>query len=286
MENEEPHISLTLLGSFSLRVEGRYCPPLPRKAQALIAFLALQGRPVPREAAVATIWGDDVAGEHCLSPRHALTVIRQRVGVPLVRLARGMMTLRRDVAIDVPRFESLAGSADRGKQAWCAALYRGELLENVATVSPAFDEWLAVERIRLAAIAAEVVRRLALSHADAGEFDAAVATARRLVALDELREDGHRLLIAMLERCGRDEEAMRHSGLCQRLLVPRPAAVKAQAPAATPVGVSPVQAAAAASRGANWLLGGIVALACLSIISLGGAMPSAELPTAMIQYAW
>lgn len=213
-------ISLTLLGPFGLWVDGRYCPPLPRRAQALLALLALTpGHELAREDVVAMIWGNAGAGCDGLGLRQTLELIRYHAGTSLVRLSRDRLSLRRDgVTVDTARFQALAGSSDRGELSRCAALYRGELLENLATVAPRFDEWIAVERIRLAAIAAEAMQQVALGHLDAGEYDAAVAAARRVVALDELRVDAHALLVAILGSCGRRAEALRHSAFCARVL--------------------------------------------------------------------
>ena len=266
MGTGDTKITLTLLGSFELRVGGRACPELPRKAQALLALLALQnGRPLAREAAVDFLWSDSDTDRPYLSLRQTLGLIREQTGTGLVRLADGLLILRGDGhIIDTQRFESLAGSAGRHELACCAALYRGELLEDVATVARRFDQWLAVERIRFAAIAAEVMRQSALAHADAGEFDAAVTAARRLVALDELDEDSHRVLISVLGCCGRRAEALRHRGLCEQLLSAEPRI----AADAEPVAVSPmpeperVFAMLSPRRGRWWPRGGL-AIACL-----------------------
>jgi DNA-binding SARP family transcriptional activator len=216
----EARIALTLLGPFGLWADGRYCVPLPRRAQALIALLALsEGQEVAREVAVAMIWGETDPWPPGHGLRQTLELIRHHAGAGLVRLAHGRLSLKRDgLTIDAVQFQALAGSSDRDRLARCAALYRGDLLENVATVSPRFDEWIAVERIRLAAIAAEAMQQVALSHLDAGEHDAAVAAARRVVALDELRLDAHALLVGILGRCGRRAEALRHSAFCAKVL--------------------------------------------------------------------
>lgn len=216
----DPPISLTLLGPFGLWVDGRYCAPLPRRAQALVALLALtDGHEVSREDALGMIWGDTATWRRGLGLRQTLELIRYHAGTGLVRLSRGRLSLKRDrVTIDTKQFQSLAGSSDRRELARCAALYRGELLENLAAVAPDFDEWIAVERIRLGAIAGEAMRQVALSHLDAGEHDAAVSAARRVVALDELRLDAHELLVSILGQCGRRAEARRHHEFCARIL--------------------------------------------------------------------
>jgi DNA-binding SARP family transcriptional activator len=220
MKTEGVPISLSLLGPFGMRVDGRYCLPLPRKAQALIALMGLHPElSLPREVAVEMIWGGADCGQDGYGLRQTLELIRRQTGCNLVRLSRGMLSLMQDgVGIDAVQFQLWAASSDRRELARCAALYRGELLENVATVAPGFDEWLTVERIRLAEIAAETLRRVAFSQLEAGELDAAVATARRVVALDELRLDGHDLLISILGSCGRRAEAVRHREFCARVL--------------------------------------------------------------------
>jgi DNA-binding SARP family transcriptional activator len=68
-----------------------------------------------------------------------------------------------------------------------------ELLENRGLVAPHFDDWLAFERTRFAALAATILRRLAAACPAAGEIEPAIAAATRLVTIDNLRENSHRL---------------------------------------------------------------------------------------------
>jgi Bacterial transcriptional activator domain len=94
----------------------------------------------------------------------------------------------------------------------------GDLLENLTVVSPRFDEWLAAERTRLSELATTALRRLTRVCAEVGDFDGAVMAAARLVAMDELREDSHRLLIETLARAGRRAGALRQLEACARVL--------------------------------------------------------------------
>src|SRR3954469_1484614 len=53
-----PPVELRLLGPFALRTGGRTVRSLPRKAQALLAYLAMQRqRTVPREQLAELLWG-------------------------------------------------------------------------------------------------------------------------------------------------------------------------------------------------------------------------------------
>jgi len=200
-----PKSELRLLGHLSLAIDGHELHQLPRKADALLALLALQpGRPIARETVADFLWTDRGPEQARHSLRQTLLVLRRSVGNDLI-LAEGncLVILPGTLAVDAIEFEARAASTDREVLAEAAALYRGELLENCRPFAPRFDDWLAVERSRFAALAATILRRLAAACAVAGEIETAIAAAMRLVTIDNLREDSHRLLIELLARAGR-----------------------------------------------------------------------------------
>ena len=203
--NALPKSELRLLGPLSLAIDGRKVHQLPRKADALLALLALQpGRPIARETVADFLWTDRGPKQARHSLRQTLLVLRRSVGEDLI-LAEGnsLIIPPGTLAVDAIELEARATSADRDVLAETAALYRGELLENRGPVAPRFHDWLAVERSRFAALAATILRRLAAVRGAAGEFETAIAAAMRLVTIDNLREDPHRLLIELLARAGR-----------------------------------------------------------------------------------
>ncbi|HEY2539502.1 MAG TPA: BTAD domain-containing putative transcriptional regulator, partial [Stellaceae bacterium] len=215
-----PKSELRLLGPLSLAIDGRELHQLPRKADALLALLALQpGRPIARETVSDFLWTDRGPEQARHSLRQTLLVLRRRVGDDLI-LAEGncLVFPLGTLAVDAIEFEARAASTDRDVLAEAAALYRGELLENRGPVARRFDDWLAVERSRFAALAATILHRLAAASAAAGEFETAIAAAMRLVAIDNLREDSHRLLIELLTRAGRRVEALRRFDVVAELL--------------------------------------------------------------------
>jgi TolB-like protein len=211
---------LRLLGPLSLAIDGREMHQLPRKADALLALLALQpGRPIARETVADFLWTDRGPEQARHSLRQTLLVLRRSLGDDLI-LAEGnsLVIPRGTLAVDAIEFEARAASTDRNGLAETAALYRGELLENRGPVAPRFDDWLAVERSRFAALAATILRHLAAACAAAGEIEPAIASATRLVTIDNLREDSHRLLIELLARAGRRAEALRRFDAVAELL--------------------------------------------------------------------
>jgi DNA-binding SARP family transcriptional activator len=218
--NALPKSELRLLGPFSLAIDGRKVHRLPRKADALLALLALQpGRPIARETVADFLWTDRGPAQARHSLRQTLVVLRRNMGDDVI-LAEGnsLIIPPGALVVDALEFEARATSADRDVLAETAALYRGELLENRGPVAPRFDDWLAVERSRFAALAATILRRLAAVRGAAGEFETAIAAAIRLLAIDNLREDSHRLLIELLARAGRRGEALRQFDVVTELL--------------------------------------------------------------------
>jgi TolB-like protein len=218
--NALPKSELRLLGPLSLAIDGRKVHQLPRKADALLALLALQpGRPIARETVADFLWTDRGPKQARHSLRQTLLVLRRSVGEDLI-LAEGnsLIIPPGTLAVDAIELEARATSVDRDVLAETAALYRGELLENRGPVAPRFDDWLAVERSRFAALAATILRRLAAVRGAAGEFETAIAAAMRLVTIDNLREDSHRLLIELLARAGRRGEALRQFDVLTELL--------------------------------------------------------------------
>ena len=76
-----------------------------------------------------------------------------------------------------------------------AALYRGDLLDGIGMRDPAFEDWLLVERQRLRQLAEEALTRLLTQSMAAGARERAAGAARRLLALDPLREAACRALM-------------------------------------------------------------------------------------------
>jgi TolB-like protein/DNA-binding SARP family transcriptional activator/predicted ATPase/class 3 adenylate cyclase len=215
-----PKSELRLLGPLSFAIDGRELRQLPRKADALLALLALQpGRPIARETVADFLWTDRGPEQARHSLRQTLLVLRHSVGHDLI-LAEGncLVIPPGTLTVDAIQFEARAASTDRDVLAEAAALYRGELLENRGPVASRFDDWLAIERSRFAALAATILRRLASASAAAGEIETAIAAAMRLVTIDNLREDSHRLLIELLARAGRRAEALRRFDTVAELL--------------------------------------------------------------------
>src|SRR5262245_35745420 len=217
------HLGLRLLGGFGLETDGRRLRLPSRKAQALLAYLALRpGRAHTREALTTLLWSDTTGTRARQSLRQ--TVLRVRRVFAAVR-NRGFVVEGERVSldaaavgVDVARFERLARQGTAESLQSAAALYHGSLLEGLRVEIGPFEDWLQSERERLHEQVREVFTRLLEMQMRRGPLDAAVQTASRLLAIDPLREDVHRTLMRLYLRQGRRGAALKHYQLCVGVL--------------------------------------------------------------------
>jgi DNA-binding SARP family transcriptional activator/TolB-like protein/Tfp pilus assembly protein PilF len=215
-------LDLRLLGSFY--IGGPTPLALPKKTQALLAYLAMQGdRPITRDQLVALLWDDSDAEHGRRSLRQCLTGLRRDLGDSGRRWLQSSGAGVRlmpcgDVEIDTQRFEALALCPATNDLAAAVELYRGELLAGFDVASEPFMEWLAGERERFRSIASDVLLRLAAAQESDGQRDAGIASGQRLVTIDPLREDAHRLLMRLYASVGRRAEALRQFQVCSEIL--------------------------------------------------------------------
>jgi hypothetical protein len=77
-----PKSEVRLLGALSLAIDGRELHQLPRKADALLALLALQpGRPMARETVADFLWTNRAPEQARHSLRQTLLVLRRSLPV-------------------------------------------------------------------------------------------------------------------------------------------------------------------------------------------------------------
>ena len=131
----------------------------------------------------------------------------------------GVYLARDGFELDVDAFESAARSQQQALLQQACNLYRGEFLEGVEIRESGFEEWLLSERYRLGELAADAFSRLLDLQITAGNADAAIETARRLVAIVPLDEPAHARLIALYGVLGRRGLAEAHYARCSDLLL-------------------------------------------------------------------
>lgn len=223
-----PNLSLTFLGSFEVSRDGA---PLTRfrsdKVRALLAYLAVEaGRPHSRASLCGLLWPDqpDDAALHNLS--QTLLRLREALGEPrggASALRASRQAIQWQVSdthrLDVAEFARLAASAAGADLERAAELYRGELLPGFSLPGcAAFEEWLLLTRERFARLALGALEALARQDTAAGRYARAAEHARRQIALDPWREEGHRQLIRALAASGDRAAALAAYERCRQTL--------------------------------------------------------------------
>src|SRR3981189_1261680 len=209
-----------LLGSFEARrSSGQTVEISGKKSQALLAYLALHpGKSLPREKLVNLLWSDRADAQARGNLRQVLVTLRRDLeGIDPAPLLFKRDTIAGDAAAmstDVTEFEWLGGSSAPEHLRQAAQLYEGNLLDGLAIRDPAFEEWLSGEQGRLREVAIAVLDRLAALSTGAE----AVAIAKRLLALDTLRETSHRALMHIHADRGQFDQAMRQYHACRDTL--------------------------------------------------------------------
>jgi DNA-binding SARP family transcriptional activator/RecA/RadA recombinase len=212
-------LQLALLGCF----EACWAPgkrlSLPKKTQALLAYLALSpGHAYAHDHLAGLLWGDTADERARKSLRQAMYVLRQSLPDTQPRtLLMDAETIGLNTAaveVDVAVFERAVAEGTHEALERVAALYRGDLLAGLNVNEAAFEEWLGAERERLRELVLMALAKLLSQQSDVGQIERAIQTGMRLLALDPLQEAVHRTLMRLYDRQGRRGTALKQFQLC------------------------------------------------------------------------
>jgi DNA-binding SARP family transcriptional activator len=206
---------LSLIGGFLLTCGGRTIS-LPLGAQRLLAFLALQQRPLLRSYVAGNLWPDSSEARSSACLRSALWRL-QRPGVVVhatsnyLRLADGLEVDTREITTRVRRLldESVPCSAEDLDP----TPLTGELLPNWRA-----DDWILVERERLRQLCLHGLEAICRRLLTLRRYGEAVEAGLAAVLTDPLRESAHRILITVHLAEGNYWEALRQYRWYERIL--------------------------------------------------------------------
>lgn len=204
-------LSIRLLGPLEVIVDGRPISVDTRKAMAIVALVAGEGRSFEREELAATFWpeADDGAARGAL--RRTLSALRAAVGETGLVIERTRVSLDTTISdVDLEQFGYLATSTRSVDLEAALGLVRGPFLAGFAVRdSPTFDDWQAVMTARVERMVGDLLERVTAARFATGAVDGAIDAARRRVDLDPLDEPGQRRLIELLARAGDRTAAIR-----------------------------------------------------------------------------
>ncbi len=196
---------------------------LPRKAKALLAYLALnRDQAQSREKLAALLWENSAGQQARANLRQTLSRLRKAL------VANGLSHLVIDgtsvaldpsaVELDVAAFERLVAEGSPQALDRAVKLYGGDLLDGFSLKEDSFEAWARAERERLRHLACDALTKL-IAHCDeVGDTARCVETAARLLTLDPLREAAHRILMRAYAAQGRQASALKQFEACRAIL--------------------------------------------------------------------
>jgi DNA-binding SARP family transcriptional activator len=219
------HLTLLLLGPPRLDRGGVPVDVDTRKAVALLAYLAVTQQAHSRDTLAALLWPDYDQAHARATLRRTLSTLNKALAGEWMRINRDTIGLDRaaDCWVDVDQFRHLlaaCGEHGHPASAVCAeclrplteavALYRADFLAGFSLRdSPSFEDWQFFQSQSLRRELAGALERLARCHAAQRSYDAAIASARRWLALDRLHEPAHRQLMLLYAWAGQRAAALR-----------------------------------------------------------------------------
>jgi DNA-binding SARP family transcriptional activator/tetratricopeptide (TPR) repeat protein len=216
-------IEISLFGDFRVRVGPSLLQLPTRKAQALVAYLALTpGRVHDRERVHALLWPESGKVQAQASLRQTLLTIRKSLSFYAPRAMRSTdATIALDdsqVQVDVTTLERCVADATLEALEHITSLCAGPFLDGFAAGSAPFDEWIGRERARLQEVVGEALEKLAELQAGAGRVDRAIQTTLHSLRLEPLQERTHRALMRLYAMHGRRAEAVQQYATCAATL--------------------------------------------------------------------
>jgi DNA-binding SARP family transcriptional activator len=203
--------------------------PGPQGRRVLVKLVLERDRPVPVDELAAATWGSDVPSSSEQSLRAVISRLRSAItqaggdGSRLVAESGCYQLRLPDAWVDL---EEAANAIDRAEGALRARQLG--LAWSHATVASAIAErpllpgedvaWIDEQRRHLASLRWRSLAVLAEVWRERGDHTLAVETARRLVALDPLREASHQVLITSHVAAGDNAAAAGAYARCREVL--------------------------------------------------------------------
>lgn len=212
----EPRVvRLSMLGGFELS-PARAGVALPLAAQRVLAFVALQERPVQRAYVAGRLWLD--ASEQRANASLRTTLWRARVlAGDLLVATTTTLSLGHGVRVDLHDVlrcaQRVLRSADAPTLDDLACLVDSEDL-----LPDWYDEWLVFERERVRQLRLLALEALCDRFSDAGRHAEATQAGLAAVAAEPLRESAHRALVRAHLAAANPSEAIRQYRILETLL--------------------------------------------------------------------
>lgn len=219
----EKKLTIRLLGAIEIELDGKPLTGLgTRKAEALLAYLVSHKRPFSREQLADILWDDRSQTQALANLRSLLSGMRRKIK-PWLLVTRHTVAFNHDSDywLDTAEFShGLVGKIGTdANYAQAISLYRGDFLEGFHLRDCfGFEEWATLERERWRRLAINALHQLANNCLRNGRYPQGIQYTDKLLRLDNLSEQAHRLQMEMLARNGRRHAALHQYANCRRIL--------------------------------------------------------------------
>jgi DNA-binding SARP family transcriptional activator/predicted ATPase len=215
-------LTFNLLGGAEIRRDGQLLTRIGlRKARALLYYLVTTGQASSRIALAGLLWGDLPEANARRNLRKVLTRLRQHADDSL-QITRHTVAMRPDLEfqVDVSQFRKLT-APQTGVNEWRSAvtLYQGDFLDGFyVSNAPEFEYWMLGQRALLRDKAVTCLQQIATYLTREGNDVEAISYTKRLLDLEPLREESHRLLMTLYARSGQAASALAQYETCRQIL--------------------------------------------------------------------
>jgi DNA-binding SARP family transcriptional activator len=210
-----PEGRLTLLDAFELSCHGSTIE-VPAPAQRLLAYLAIEDRPLHRGYLAGALWLNSTEAHASGSLRSALWRIR-RSGCKVVEETSHQLRLSAKVAVDVHEAYSWASRVQDSARPIGAADVT-EASTPAELLRDWYDDWVVLERERFRQVRAHALEVFCGRLAAEGRFAEAIEVGLAAVHNEPLRESAHRAVIGVHLAEGNRAEALRHYAYYRQLV--------------------------------------------------------------------
>ena len=223
-------LSISLLGAPQIKLDGKEISLTRRKSRALIYYLAAHDKPITRDHLLSIFWIDLDRASAQQTLRTTLHGLRKALGDSLI-VDDDKLSLATDSQIDVRLFESSIQPRTSNFKLQISNfqlpitnyqslnLYQGDFLSDFSLpASPAFDDWVAVQREHYRRLAVRGFTALAKQHEAEKNYREAIDALSRALSFDPLQEDLQRDCIRLQYLAGDRAGAIRRYDSLRKLL--------------------------------------------------------------------
>ena len=217
IERTDEHIGVRLLGPFELTGCKKRQPRRQATAE-LLAYLAIQRRPVSRDELLEALWPGDDPRRSAARFYQAASEARKLLGDAFLR-ARDTYNLdRQQLEIDLDELDRLREQARTDEERAPALLERALALFRAEPLTGIDALWVDTEQRRLTSLRLSLLERVGSLRLESGDAAGALEVADKAAALDGSNEHVVQLVIQAEAALGRrDAVTERYEHLCRDL---------------------------------------------------------------------